>query len=272
MAKGERLDAVVVARGLFASRTEAQSAIMQGAVLVNGEKLTKPGAPVKADAQIELIGSFARKPYVSRGGLKLERALREFDISARDRICLDVGASTGGFTDCLLKHGARKVFAIDVGYGQLDWRLRQDPRVQVIERMNARDLTADALYSEDEERADLAAVDVSFISLSKVIPRVVACLKEKTSDLICLVKPQFEAGREKVGKGGVIKSADIHIEVLQHVLTFALSVGIYPEHLTYSPIKGPKGNIEFLAHFSLHQSQNQIDVAPVVRQAHENLS
>lgn len=274
MARGERLDCLVVCRGLFGSRTEARTAIMDGVVLVDGVKITKPGLSVRRDAKIELIESYKPKEYVSRGGFKLEQAVRQFEIAVEGRICLDVGASSGGFTDCLLKHGAARVYAIDVGYGQLDWSLRQNSKVVVIERVNARHVTADELYGERGERADLAVMDVSFISLVKVVPNIVSCLTP-LCEVVCLIKPQFEAGKDQVGKGGVVKSADTHTIVLRNVISSLRNCGLRLIGLTHSPIKGPKGNIEFLGYFST-SSMNEIGeeaaVFEAVRQAHSELA
>lgn len=240
-----RLDIAVVERGLFQSRQEAQTAIMDGAVLVNNEKLTKPGTNVSESDSIELRSGFAKQKYVSRGGLKLEKAIEHFKIDVKGRICLDVGASTGGFTDCLLQYGAAKVFAVDVGYGQIDWKLRTDKRVVVKERLNARYLTASMLYEENAPRANLATMDCSFISLTKILPAVIDSIDESFSETICLIKPQFEAGRESVNKG-VIKDRKVHVEVLKTTLEFVAGRNLSIGGLTHSPLKGPKGNIEFL--------------------------
>lgn len=218
---------------------------MDGAVLVNGQKVTKSGIAVSEKDEIALIPSFKKQKYVSRGGLKLEKALEVFHLDVKDRICLDIGASTGGFTDCLLKSGASKVYAIDVGYGQLDWGLRNDERVVVKERINARYLTASELYPEDACRANLAVIDCSFISLSKILPAVKELLTPDNYEIIALVKPQFEAGKNAVKKG-VVKDKRVHLTVLHEVEGFANSIGLQVTQATFSPLKGPKGNIEYL--------------------------
>jgi 23S rRNA (cytidine1920-2'-O)/16S rRNA (cytidine1409-2'-O)-methyltransferase len=221
---------------------------MDGGVLVNGVKITKPGTPIKDGAKIELTNDWRPQKYVSRGGHKLEKALTEFGVDVSGKICLDVGASTGGFTDCLLQAGAAYVYAVDVGYGQIAWSLRTDSRVKVIERTNARAITPEILRGESESyiAPELAVIDVSFISLSKVLPATKSCLAQDSFQILALVKPQFEAGPEKVGKGGVVRSSEVHIEVLHNAISEAASLGLYAQKLTFSPLKGPQGNIEFL--------------------------
>lgn len=252
----KRLDLVLEERGLCASRQQARTAIMDGAVLVDGHKVTKPGMQVKDDALIELTGSWRElKKFVSRGGLKLEKALDTFLIDVSNRCCLDVGASSGGFTDCLLKRGAAMVYAIDVGYGQLDWSLRSDPRVVVRERINARTLTRDSLYAAAADTiATLAVMDLSFISATKVLPAVMLCLAD-SAEIVALIKPQFEAGPQLVGKGGVVRKADTHELVLVDVLKATAEMGLQLAGLTFSPVKGPAGNIEFLAHWFTGQAR-----------------
>lgn len=244
-----RLDLALVERGLFDSRQEAQTAIMDGAVIVNKVKCTKSGTSVSENDSIELRPGFTKQRYVSRGGLKLEKAIDVFRVSPKDRICLDVGASTGGFTDCLLKNGAAKVYAIDVGYGQLDWSLRTNPRVVVMERVNARYLSRAELYGEDQckdnEIADLAVIDCSFISLEKILPAVKDLLNPDRSEIICLIKPQFEAGKGAVKKG-VVRDPKVHSDVLNRIANFVSNLKLLPTACTFSPIRGPKGNIEYL--------------------------
>lgn len=245
-----RLDLALVERGLFDSRQEAQTAIMDGAVIVNKVKCTKSGTNVSNLDSIELRPGFVKQKYVSRGGLKLEKAIAEFKVSATDRICLDVGASTGGFTDCLLKNGAEKVYAIDVGYGQLDWSLRTNPKVIVRERVNARYLTREELYGDKETGemapiADLAVIDCSFISLEKILPAVKDLLNPTRSEIVCLVKPQFEAGKDAVKKG-VVRNLKVHTDVLNRIANFVSNLNLELTACTFSPIKGPKGNIEYL--------------------------
>jgi 23S rRNA (cytidine1920-2'-O)/16S rRNA (cytidine1409-2'-O)-methyltransferase len=267
----KRLDVLVVELGLLPSRQVAQTAIMDGGVIVDGVKVTKPGAATKEDAKIEILGDWQEKKYVSRGGFKLEKALAHFKVSVENKICLDVGASTGGFTDCLLKHGASLVYAIDVGYGQIDWSLRTNEQVIVKERMNARYATASEIYAENSEFASVAVADLSFISILKVLPACVALLAPQ-HDIIALIKPQFEAGKELVGKGGVVRDAQTHVAVLQTVVEQAATMHLQLRGLTYSPIKGPAGNIEFLAWWSNQSSmRSPIDIEAVVDSAHTDL-
>lgn len=263
----ERLDVLLVSRGLFTSREQARRSIMAGAVYVDGVRELKPGTAVPENASTEVRGETL--PFVSRGGLKLAKALQHFGISVTNRDCLDVGASTGGFTDCLLQNGARHVHAVDVGYGQLAWQLRQDPRVTVLERTNIRHLEPGQV-----PMVDMVTIDVSFISLTKVLP-IVRTLLRAGGDVVALVKPQFEAGREQVGKKGVVRDAATHQRVLTTVIAAAAELGFHAAGVTYSPIKGPEGNIEFLLHLvpadaSAADSQS-VDVANVVTQAHNEL-
>ena len=236
MKNKERLDVLLTQKGLCESRAKAQALIMSGEVYVDGQKCDKAGTPVDNAAQIEIRGSHC--PYVSRGGLKLEKALRDFGIDPNGWVCSDSGASTGGFTDCLLQQGAKKVFAIDVGYGQLAWSIRTDPRVVCMERTNIRYVTPEQLG----EPLDFSVVDVSFISLRLVLPAIKALLKP-TGQLVCLIKPQFEAGKDKVGKKGVVRDPAVHCEVLEHFLALAAELGLTVRNLTFSPVKGPEGNI-----------------------------
>lgn len=269
--KTQRLDVRLLDLGLFASRQTAQAAIMDGAISVNGQKVVKPGTPVDSAAVVTVAPNWGPTKYVSRGGLKLEKALAQFKINLTDRTCLDVGASTGGFTDCMLQHGASRVYAIDVGYGQLDWKLRQDQRVVVKERTNARYLTPDELYRDNESRADFSSMDVSFISVLKVLPACLQLMGPDRIEIVCLIKPQFEAGRELVGKGGVVRSADAHISTIKSILAGAEELQLFAQNLTYSPVKGPSGNIEFLVHW-LHQAEaGELSVEDVVSEAHRSL-
>jgi 23S rRNA (cytidine1920-2'-O)/16S rRNA (cytidine1409-2'-O)-methyltransferase len=241
----ERLDTILVERDFYTSKEKARAAVMAGLVVVNGQKVDKPGQKYPPDIQIETKGNAI--PYVSRGGIKLARALEFFKIPVVGRICMDVGASTGGFTDCLLQHGAVKVYAVDVGYGQLDWKLRSDPRVVVWERTNIRYVTSEQIL----ERIDLAVIDVSFISLTKVIPTVLDLLAANGA-IVCLIKPQFEAGREAVGKKGVVRDPTAHMRCLDSLFAFFADLSLSVLGLTYSPVTGPEGNIEFLAHLAPH--------------------
>lgn len=261
----ERLDVLLVSLGLAESRAKAQATIMAGEVYVNGQKADKSGMEVDITSNVEVRGSAC--PYVSRGGLKLEKALRNFGVDPTGYVCSDSGASTGGFTDCLLQQGASKVFAIDVGYGQLAWKIRNDPRVVVMERTNIRYVTPEDLG----EPLDLSVIDVSFISLSLVLP-VVKTLLKPTGQVLCLIKPQFEAGKDKVGKKGVVRDPAVHEEVLQNFISLAKSLGFTIRNLTFSPVKGPEGNIEFLAHLSLQPGEDSY-TAPgdLVTQAHAAL-
>lgn len=262
----KRLDVLLVERGFADTRTKAQAIIMSGLVYVTGQKADKPGISYEETVEIEVRG--ATCPYVSRGGLKLEKALRDFGVDPTGYVCSDSGASTGGFTDCLLQQGASKVFAIDVGYGQLDWKIRSDPRVVVMERTNVRYVTPEQLG----EPLDLSVVDVSFISLRIVLPVIKTFLKENTGQVLCLIKPQFEAGKEKVGKKGVIRDPAVHKEVLDDFVALTKEINFKILGLTFSPVKGPEGNIEFLAHLSLAEVEGiEPDTALIVSQAHETL-
>lgn len=261
----ERLDVLLVERGLAESRSRAQAVIMAGEVYVNGQKADKAGMDVPLEAEIEVRGSVC--PYVSRGGLKLEKALRDFGVDPTGYVCSDSGASTGGFTDCLLQQGASKVFAIDVGYGQLAWKIRSDPRVVVMERTNIRYVTPEDLG----EALDLSVVDVSFISLRIVLPAIQRLLKP-AGQVLCLIKPQFEAGKENVGKKGVVRDPAVHEQVLRDFVQLAAELGFTLKNLTFSPVKGPEGNIEFLGHLSMTKGQALVpDIPALVAAAHETL-
>ena len=261
----KRLDVLLTEQGYADTRSKAQAIIMAGQVYVNGQKADKPGISYEETVQLEVRGETC--PYVSRGGLKLEKALRDFGVKPEGYVCSDSGASTGGFTDCLLQQGAKKVFAIDVGYGQLDWKIRSDPRVVVMERTNVRYVTPEDLG----EPLDLSVVDVSFISLKIVLPVIKTFLKP-TGQVLCLIKPQFEAGKDKVGKKGVVRDPAIHKEVLDSFVELADSLEMKILGLTFSPVKGPEGNIEFLGHLTLNDQPGiRPDTADVVAQAHETL-
>lgn len=260
-----RLDALLVEKGLCQSRERAKTTIMSGLVFVNGQRVDKPGTAVAADSAIEVRGG--ELEYVSRGGLKLEKALTNFEVSPAGKICLDCGASTGGFTDCLLRGGAEKVYAIDVGYGQLAWRIRNHERVVAMERTNIRYVT----HEQVPDPIDLATIDVSFISLKLVLP-VLRQLLAPTGEVVCLIKPQFEAGREKVGKKGVVRELETHVEVLEGFLANAGENGFAVVNLTYSPIKGPEGNIEYLGHLKMQGASSQIDARTIAEQSHMELN
>ena len=260
-----RLDILLTQRGLAESRAKAQALIMSGQVYVDGQKADKAGAAFTDEAQLEVRGSAC--PYVSRGGLKLEKALTAFGVNPAGMVCSDSGASTGGFTDCLLQHGAKKVFAIDVGYGQLAWSVRSDSRVIVMERTNIRYVTPEDLG----EPLDLSVVDVSFISLKLVLP-VIRRLLKPNGQVLCLIKPQFEAGKDLVGKKGVVRDPAVHRQVLEDIAALAGSLEFALLGMTFSPVKGPEGNVEFLAHLALGASTAFVpDTAGIVRQAHEAL-
>ena len=262
----KRLDVLLVERLYADSRTKAQAIIMSGNVYVNGQKADKPGTSFEETVDIEVRGAVC--PYVSRGGLKLEKALRDFGVKPEGYVCSDSGASTGGFTDCLLQQGAKKVFAIDVGYGQLDWKIRSDERVVVMERTNIRYVTPDDLG----EPLDLSVIDVSFIGLEIVLPTIKTLLKP-TGQVLCLIKPQFEAGKENVGKKGVVRDPKIHKMVLDNFVSLVDSLGFRILGLTFSPVKGPEGNIEFLGHLTLEDVAGIVpDTAGVIEQAHKTLS
>ena len=266
MKNKKRLDVLLTERLYAETRSKAQAIIMSGNVYVNGQKADKPGMSFEETVDIEVRGAVC--PYVSRGGLKLEKALRDFGVKPEGYVCSDSGASTGGFTDCLLQQGAKKVFAIDVGYGQLDWKIRSDERVVVMERTNIRYVTPEDLG----EPLDLSVIDVSFISLKIVLPTIKTLLKP-TGQVLCLIKPQFEAGKDKVGKKGVVREPDTHKEVLDGFVALANELNFKILGLTFSPVKGPEGNIEFLGHLSLDDVEGiQPDTAKVVADAHKTLA
>jgi len=245
----ERLDAVLAEKGLFPSRERAKAAVMAGLVYVDGNRVDKPGTPVARSSEFSVKEGAC--PYVSRGGLKLEKAIREYGIDLAGADCMDIGASTGGFTDCLLKNGARIVYAVDVGYGQLDWKIRNDARVVNMEKTNIRYLDTDSM----DMRFDFICVDVSFISLKLVIPVAVRLLKS-SGRLVCLVKPQFEAGRKQVGKKGVVRDEEVHREVIRKVIGYGLENGVYSHGVIPSPITGAKGNVEFLIIFNMTENKS----------------
>lgn len=249
MAEKKRLDTAVFELGFCDSRSKASALIMSGSVYVNGQKETKSGYAVKPTDKIELKGK--QMPYVSRGGYKLEKAMKHFPITLKDCVCMDIGASTGGFTDCMLQNGAKKVYSIDVGYGQLAWKLRTDERVVNLERTNFRYLTSETVI----EKIDFASIDVSFISLKLILPVLFDFLKED-GQCVALIKPQFEAGRDKVGKKGVVRELSTHIQVNESIVNFAFETGFSVLGLTFSPIKGPEGNIEYLMYISKEKTPN----------------
>lgn len=261
-----RLDQYLVQHGLIQSRERAKAMIMSGVVFVNEQKVDKAGEMIKEDAKVEVRGHDIG--YVSRGGLKLEKAMTHFGVELKDKICMDVGSSTGGFTDCMLQNGAVKVYAVDVGHGQLDWKLRNDPRVVCMEKTNIRYVTPEDIA----DKINFSSIDVSFISLTKVLGPVKALLADE-GQIVCLIKPQFEAGREKVGKKGVVREKSTHLEVIEKVIEFAVSIGFEILNLEYSPIKGPEGNIEYLLYLQNHTdgqtyTEYQVDAKAIVDAAH----
>ncbi|WP_105618122.1 TlyA family RNA methyltransferase [Vallitalea okinawensis] len=269
MAAKERLDVLLVQRNLAPSREKAKTIIMTGNVLVNNQKEDKVGTKVSIDAEIRIKGN--PLPYVSRGGLKLEKAIKEFDLVLTGLTCADIGASTGGFTDCMLQNGAKKVFSIDVGYGQLAWSLRNNPQVVCMEKTNVRYVTPEDLG----ENVDFASIDVSFISLDKIMDAVVGILGEQ-GQIVCLIKPQFEAGREKVGRKGVVRDPEVHKEVINRVISQMMNRELVIKALSFSPIRGPEGNIEYLLHLSkvgqgMDLSSIEKFVDDMVSKSHENL-
>jgi len=266
-----RLDTLLVERGLFETREKAKRAVMAGIVYSNEERLDKPGMKLPADIPIAIKGK--QMPYVSRGGYKLEKALQEFQISVKDKILIDIGSSTGGFTDCALQNGAKYSYCVDVGYNQLAWKLRQDPRVIVMERTNFRYLKPEDL---EKDLPEMAVIDVSFISLRLILP-VLKTLLVPNGDTIALIKPQFEAGREHVGKKGIVRDPKIHISVIKEIIDFSLQEGYDVKQVTHSPITGGDGNIEYLMHLvwtgSIEKGKNfiQVDIEKIVEKAHQEL-
>ena len=263
--KKQRLDILLVERGIISSREKAKACIMAGQVYVDGQKIDKAGEKISVEANIEYRGHAI--PYVSRGGLKLEKAMKIWPITLEDKVCMDIGASTGGFTDCMLQNGAKKVFSVDVGYGQFAWKLRTDERVVCMERTNIRYVTPDDIG----ELLDFASLDVSFISLKKIMPATIGLLKDK-GEVVALIKPQFEAGREKVGKKGVVRDIAVHKEVVHGIVDYLLEQNLNVLGIGYSPIKGPEGNREYLVYFSKDKEKESSfeieDIDKVVEESH----
>ena len=267
----ERLDKYLTDLGYFETKSKASAAILAGHVKINDEYITKAGFQINPSKEYDIV--VKSMPYVSRGGFKLKKALDAFDFSVKDRICFDAGASTGGFTDCLLQNGAGFVYAVDVGYGQLDWKIRSDKRVKTIERTNLKLCDYSDIYTNEEPAADLLVSDLSFISLTKVLENLKKLLNPDFHEMICLIKPQFEAGKEKVEKGGVVKDKKVHKEVIENVINFARTLDYSIQGLTYSSIKGPSGNIEYLVWLSTEASEpQQYDIEEIVNEAHNNLN
>lgn len=263
----ERLDVLVVKNGLAPSREKAKTLIMEGKIFVNNNREDKPGNTFPSDAKLEVHGQTLK--YVSRGGLKLEKAMAQFGLRLDGKVCMDIGASTGGFTDCMLQNGATKVYSVDVGYGQFAWKLRQDERVVCMEKTNIRYVTPEDI----DDRLDFASCDVSFISLTKVLVPARELLNDN-GEMVCLIKPQFEAGREKVGKKGVVRDPKVHEEVIEKIVIFALENGFSVLNLEFSPIKGPEGNIEYLVYLRKEENtskEESVDIHEVVALAHGQL-
>ncbi|MDB1947707.1 TlyA family RNA methyltransferase [Clostridium tertium] len=266
--KKERLDILLVEKGIFTSRERAKTSIMAGKIFVDGQRVDKAGEKINVDADIIFKGQ--EIPYVSRGGLKLEKAIKEFGVNLKDKVCMDIGASTGGFTDCMLQNDAKKVFSIDVGYGQFAWKLRTDSRVICMERTNIRYVTPEDLG----ELTDFASIDVSFISLKKIMPATLSLLNE-SGEVVALIKPQFEAGKEKVGKKGVVRDINVHKEVVLDIVEFLISQNLNILSVSYSPIKGPEGNIEYLVYFTKDKNKKSTftinDIEKIVNESHNSL-
>ena len=269
--KKERLDKYLVDLGYFETKSKASSAILAGHVKINDEYITKAGFQISPDKEYDIV--VKSMPYVSRGGFKLKKALDTFPVKPEGRICFDAGASTGGFTDCLMQHGAKFVYSVDVGYGQLDWKIRSNEHVKAIERTNLKICKYEEIYEENEPVADLLVSDLSFISLTKVLANLKSLLNPQFHEMLCLIKPQFEAGKEKVEKGGVVRNRNTHIEVIENVLNFAASLNYSVKGLTYSSIKGPSGNIEYLVWLSTAQNDGvDINIGQIVEDAFDALN
>ncbi len=270
MQNKERLDKYLTDLGYFDTKSKAAAAIIAGNVKINDEYITKAGFQINPAKEYDI--EVKSMPYVSRGGFKLKKAIDTFQPDIKDRVCFDAGASTGGFTDCLLQNGAKFVYAADVGYGQLDWKIRTDNRVKTIEKTNLKICSFEDIYNPEDEVADFLVSDLSFISLTKVLENLKKLLKPDFHEMICLIKPQFEAGKDKIEKGGVVRSKEIHVEVINNVLDFAKSLGYSIEGLTYSSIKGPAGNIEYLVWLTTDKKSTNFEIDKIVNDAFEKLS
>ena len=270
MAKKERLDKFLVDQGYFENKSKAAAAILAGNVIIGTEVVTKAGYQI--DTTKEYDFKIKSMPFVSRGGFKLKKALDSFNIKLQDRVCLDAGASTGGFTDCLLQNGVKFVYAADVGYGQLDWKIRNSKQVKTIEKTNLRTCSFEDIYNEDEEIADLLVSDLSFISLEKILPNLKSLMNPEFHEMICLIKPQFEAGKDLIEKGGVVRDKNVHIDVIYRIITCVKELGYTIKGLTFSSIKGPAGNIEYLIWFATSNEEEFIpNVENLVSTAHKEL-
>lgn len=270
MQNKERLDKYLTDLGYFETKSKAAAAIIAGNVKINDEYITKAGFQINPAKEYDI--EVKSMPYVSRGGFKLKKAIDTFQPDIKDRVCFDAGASTGGFTDCLLQNGAKFVYAADVGYGQLDWKIRTDNRVKTIEKTNLKICSFEDIYNPEDAVADFLVSDLSFISLTKVLENLKKLLKPDFHEMICLIKPQFEAGKDKIEKGGVVRSKEIHVEVINNVLDFAKSLGYSIEGLTYSSIKGPAGNIEYLVWLTTDKKSTNFEIDKIVNDAFEKLS
>lgn len=266
--KKERLDKILTDKGFFESKSKAQAAIMAGDVKVDGNIITKAGFML--EVKDNTIFEIKSMPFVSRGGFKLDKAIKHFNIDLKNKICLDAGASTGGFTDCMLQNGAKKVYSVDVGYGQIAWKLRTDERVKVIEKVNIKNCSITDVYSDEEERASFLTMDLSFISITKVLNNLISLANSQAFEIVSLIKPQFEAGKEQVGKNGVVKEKETHIEVINNIINYVKSINLKIKGLTYSPIKGPKGNIEYLIYLSNTGEEVEVTIEETVNKAHQN--
>ncbi|MCM1339371.1 MAG: TlyA family RNA methyltransferase [Muribaculaceae bacterium] len=270
MQNKERLDKYLTDLGYFDTKSKAASAILAGNVKINDEYITKAGFQVNLTKEYDIV--VKSMPFVSRGGFKLQKAIDTFNPEIKNRICFDAGASTGGFTDCLLQHGAEFIYAVDVGYGQLDWKIRSDSRVKTIEKTNLKICTFADIYSANDKVADLLVSDLSFISLTKVLQNLKSLLNPEFHEMICLIKPQFEAGKKKVEKGGVVRDKNTHNEVIKNVITCAKDLGYSIKGLTYSSIKGPAGNIEYLIWLTTESLENNYEIQKIVDEAFEKLN
>ena len=262
----ERLDKILTDKGFFETKSKAQAAIMAGDVKVDGITITKAG--FKLELKQNTTFEIKSMPFVSRGGFKLDKAIKTFNIDLRNKICLDAGASTGGFTDCMLQNGAKKVYSVDVGYGQLAWKLRTDKRVKVIEKTNIKNCSFSDIYSDGDEKANFLTMDLSFISIKKVIKNILELADKENFEIVSLIKPQFEAGKEQVGKNGVVREKEIHIEVIKDIIEYCESINLFVKGLTFSPIKGPAGNIEYLIYLTNKKTENNISIEDVVTISH----
>ena len=266
----ERLDTYLVSLGYFENKSKASASILAGDVIINDEKLKKAGFQINVEKEYEI--RIKSMPYVSRGGFKLEKALKVFEVYPKDKICLDAGASTGGFTDCLLQNGAKFVYSVDVGHNQIDWKFRQHEQVKVIEGCNLKNCELSEIYEENDKKAELLVCDVSFISLTKVLENFKNLVKKNDFQMICLIKPQFEAGKELVEKGGVIRNSNIHINIIDKIISYASNLDLKINNLSFSPIKGPHGNIEYLILFSDKENDFKPDTKNIVENAFSSLN